>query len=46
LLHPMHNLHIRPVKKYCDVILDNNNLDSGCDVRISNFIKKVLKNEI
>ena len=46
LLHPMHNLHIRPVKKYCDLILDNNNLDSGCDVRISNFIKKVLKNEI
>jgi uridine kinase len=46
LLHPMHNLHINPVKKYCDLILDNNNLDSDCDVRISNFIKKVLKNEI
>jgi uridine kinase len=46
LLHPMHNLHIEPVKKYCDLILDNNNLDSDCDVRISNFIKKVLKNEI
>ena len=28
------------------VILDNNNLDSDCDIRISNFIKKVLKNEI
>jgi uridine kinase len=46
LLHPMHNLHIGPVKKYCDLILENNNLDSGCDVIISNFIKKVLKNEI
>lgn len=46
LLHPMHNLHINPVKKYCDLILDNNNLDSDCDIRISNFIKKVLKNEI
>jgi uridine kinase len=46
LLHPMHNLHIEPVKKYCDLILDNNNLDSDCDVRISDFIKKVLKNEI
>ena len=46
LLHPMHNLHIEPVKKYCDLILENNNLDSGCDVIISNFIKKVLKNEI
>ena len=46
LLHPMHNLHIDPVKKYCDLILENNNLDSGCDVIISNFIKKVLKNEI
>jgi uridine kinase len=46
LLHPMHNLHIRPVKKYCNLILKNNNLDSGCDVIISNFIKKVLKNEI
>ena len=46
LHHPMHNLHIDPVKKYCDLILENNNLDSGCDVIISNFIKKVLKNEI
>ena len=46
LLHPMHNSHIEPVKKYCDLILENNNLDSGCDVIISNFIKKVLKNEI
>ena len=46
LLYPMHNLHIDPVKKYCNLILENNNLDSGCDVIISNFIKKVLKNEI
>ena len=46
LLHPMHNLHIDTVKKYCDLILENNNLDSDCDIIISNFIKKVLKNEI
>jgi uridine kinase len=45
LLHPMHKLHISPVKKYCDVILDNNDTDSGCDKTIINFIKKILSNE-
>jgi len=46
LLHPMHKLHISPVKKYCDVILDNNDIDSGCHKTIINFIKKILKNEV
>jgi uridine kinase len=45
LLHPMHKLHISPVKKYCDIVLDNNEIDSACDKTIINFIKKILSNE-
>ena len=45
LLHPMHKLHISPVKKYCDIVLDNNEIDSACDKTIINFIKKKLSDE-
>ena len=45
LLHPMHKLHISPVKKYCDVILDNNDIDNNVKKTIINFIKKILSNE-
>ena len=46
ILNPMHKKYVKPIKKYCDEILINNDINSKCEKNIIKFINHNLKNEI